>query len=1083
MPQRSAPVTPPRPRATRARGPSLLALLVALGTGPAIAADPAVAPTPSDPLLVQAGVRQGLCVVVGANDAGRLTALTNDGWILVQGIQRDAATSERVRAELVAAGRNGIASVLQVQSTRTLPYNDHIVSLLVVDADALGSETPPETEILRVITPATGVALVRTGGAWAKRSRSLPATMDDWTHLHHDASNNPVSEDEEVGEMKGLQWLACMEGGARSSFGLILSGGRWFHPYGPQRDGVGESGIENLDNRDAFNGMLLWRRVNGAPSQRVRKEASISADGRRLYGNLQRVGPALALDLRTGAQTASYDAGSARPEYGRFPTSPLPPFINQVVGDRLVQGMLENIRVFDTTRDALAWSAMDPVPGQFVQQIAADERVVVAAFSSQRTTPAYGYGHAHIAIDTLVAWELASGRELWRTADYTGYQTANLVLYRDVLVFEHLRRVTGKSEVILVAQLTLDAATGKLRRRNEQVPEYKLASALHGTFGVIADEFEGQWFDGGPARINVFTGVRGIQPATDRYNWCGFTRWTAKGTLPHASCWVDRATNTVSANFTARTVCDMGRFPGYGQVYYTHGACGCIPRLFGFASLHARTTAPAPLPDTARLVKGAGVAGPKPTTWPAPGSWPMHMGDARRSSSTPVDLPARLALVATATPAHGHPASPIGVEWEENQSVLGPVSPPVAAEGVIAVAVTDRHRLDVYDGRTLTLRWSYTVGARIDSPPVLYAGMAIFGARDGWVYAVALADGRLVWRACIAPAERHLVVSSGVESLWPVAGSLMLLDGRLVATAGRQNEIDGGIALAILDPLTGATLVRRMMGAQLASDDRQPRNPAPDNARVFTNDVMTSDGQLAYMNSVAIHPPTGNWVVNFRNWGGTAEFPAGVTGFGPEYGGSHAMTQINGLTSRNIKPSSGPKAGSGWYYGRQAKPYKNIMGHRFVVRPGRLYNMTRREPGASLTLRTYALDAAGNAILPDGSFLPTTGDEQTAKYGEAIQVPFPMTRADTFIGIGERWLLVGEKNGKGVATILGADWKLQQEIALPGIAVPYGAAVADGRVAITLRDGRVVLLADAGGGNRAPNQGGATAQPDRLVLP
>ena len=42
--------------------------------------------------------------------------------------------------------------------------------------------------------------------------------------------------------------------------------------------------------------------------------------------------------------------------------------------------------------------------------------------------------------------------------------------------------------------------------------------------------------------------------------------------------------------------------------------------------------------------------------------------------------------------------------------------------------------------------WSFTTGGRVDSPPTIWKGRALFGSADGHVYCVRASDGKLVWR-------------------------------------------------------------------------------------------------------------------------------------------------------------------------------------------------------------------------------------------------------------------------------------------------------------------------------------------------
>ena len=63
--------------------------------------------------------------------------------------------------------------------------------------------------------------------------------------------------------------------------------------------------------------------------------------------------------------------------------------------------------------------------------------------------------------------------------------------------------------------------------------------------------------------------------------------------------------------------------------------------------------------------------------------------------------------------------------------------------------------------------------------------------------------GEMVWRLRATPDTERIVAYGQVESAWPVAGSVLVMDGRAYFAAGRQPLADGGIFLFAVDPLTG----------------------------------------------------------------------------------------------------------------------------------------------------------------------------------------------------------------------------------------------------------------------------------------
>jgi hypothetical protein len=180
--------------------------------------------------------------------------------------------------------------------------------------------------------------------------------------------------------------------------------------------------------------------------------------------------------------------------------------------------------------------------------------------------------------------------------------------------------------------------------------------------------------------------------------------------------------------------------------------------------------------------------------------------------------------------------------------------------------------LDAEDGAE---NWSFTPGGPVDTPPTLHEGLALFGCGDGHVYCLRASDGALVWRFRAAPQDRRTLDCEQLESVWPVHGSVLVLDGVAYVSAGRSTYLDGGIRLYGLAPQTGRVLYRKHFRSEhgdledlLKRKDELNKKPkelgqnivadwrtfgAPDRADAFhmaggaLNDVLTSDGQSIYM--------------------------------------------------------------------------------------------------------------------------------------------------------------------------------------------------------------------------------------------
>jgi outer membrane protein assembly factor BamB len=71
------------------------------------------------------------------------------------------------------------------------------------------------------------------------------------------------------------------------------------------------------------------------------------------------------------------------------------------------------------------------------------------------------------------------------------------------------------------------------------------------------------------------------------------------------------------------------------------------------------------------------------------------------------------------------------------------------------------------------------------------------------VYCLRAADGQLVWRLRAAPGREQIVTYGQIESPWPVAGSVVVIDDVAYFAAGRQPLADGGILVFAVEPATG----------------------------------------------------------------------------------------------------------------------------------------------------------------------------------------------------------------------------------------------------------------------------------------
>ncbi|MHC4681278.1 MAG: outer membrane protein assembly factor BamB family protein, partial [Planctomycetota bacterium] len=140
--------------------------------------------------------------------------------------------------------------------------------------------------------------------------------------------------------------------------------------------------------------------------------------------------------------------------------------------------------------------------------------------------------------------------------------------------------------------------------------------------------------------------------------------------------------------------------------------------------------------------------------------------------------------------------------------------------------------IDAANGNQL---WKFFVAGPVDSPPTINGQMVIFGCRDGYVWALRLSDGAPIWRFRAAPVDRRTVVRDRLESVWPVHGSVLVVNGTVYFAAGHTSYLDGGIRLYGLNAGTGQVTY----SATLSSDGASKDGALPD--------VLISDGKSITM--------------------------------------------------------------------------------------------------------------------------------------------------------------------------------------------------------------------------------------------
>ena len=756
----------------------------------------------AETILKDTGVRGGVVVHLGCGD-GQLTAtLRADERYLVQGLARDPADVAKARAAIRAKGLYGPVSVDRLVG-RSLPYGNDVVNLLVVEDAGV-----PAKEMLRVLAPG-GVAYAKEGGKWSKTVKPWPDEIDQWTHYLHDATNNAVAADTQVGPPASLRWIAGPLWARSHEFitsltAMISADGRLFYVFDEGLTGVTPESIPDrwtLIARDAFNGKLLWKRPipDWKPAGQWKSRAlrslpftvprSIVAEGDRLFVTLGYSAPVTAIDAAGGETLWTYKGTDATQEL------------------RCLDGVLlvrtpEGVAAFETAIDKKLW------------EVSAKLQAFTLAAQNGRVF--------YQAKDALHCVDLKSGKPRWQAPAKTTFSL--LLACGDRLVLAGGKNIQAVSTETGKALWTANASAGR--------------GELFVAQGKV-------WHWAGGEKIvgrDLATGEVAVQLNTEDV----FTRGH------HLRCYQSKATEnylitpnrgiefvslTGKPNAQAdwvRGPCRYGVMPANGLLYSGPDPCFCYigVKQTGFNALapaRKRTLVP-----TARLEEGPAYGEIRPSTGSGPDGnrddWPTYRHDARRTGA---------AARAVATDA--------AMQWQTK--LKGPLTPPVAAGGRVYVAAKDEHTLyalDVADGKQL---WSFTAGGRIDSPPTILGQTVLFGSADGRVYCLRAADGELAWRFRAAPVEERILAFGQLESPWRVHGSVLVTEGVAYCTAGRSTYLDGGIHVFGLDPATGKVLYEKSLDTWARTRKDAVGKPFIPGYHIegALSDVLVAEGGSIYM--------------------------------------------------------------------------------------------------------------------------------------------------------------------------------------------------------------------------------------------
>ena len=1020
-------------------------------------------------VLREADFQGGLAVCIGCDEVGLLTGLGAMEPVLVQAVDTDARKIAEVRAVLRAREMYGKVSIV-VFDGRNLPYADNLVNLIVADGDC----DVPEEEILRALAP-RGTALIGE----KKLTKPIPPEVDDWTHFLYDASNNAVSKDRAVAPPTGMQWVAAPKFSRSheqlaSVSGVVSAGGRLFsiEDHGPI-ESVAFPPKWFLVARDAYNGITLWKReikeeewewhlhlFRSGPFHLARRLVAV---GDRVYVTLGFGRPIAVLDAATGETIKTLSGTKGADEFvhvgkqllvyvghsGRDDVSgekvkgkkDSKPTGKKATGPKgTSSGKQQKLLALNAETGEIAW-----------------EKTISSIIHS---TLCSGDGRVYYQEGgSVVASSLEDGSELWRSESLYvrkgNFVPPVVVACGDTVLWANgvdPRDIKRYGKGMLAG---LDAKTGETlwrgtsERNCAAPPDVLISDGLLWTGKLLLHTQ-----DGITEGLDLRTGKveRTRKPDKETYN-VG---------MPHHRCYRNKAagdwlilgragvefqnvkTGEIFPHHWVRGTCQYGILPANGLLHVPPHACACYltAKINGFNALHSRLPEE---PDKApTLVRGPafdevqeGASGAV-----AASDWPTYRHDAERSGRASTLVPSDLKRV-----------------WKAD--VGGKLTAMTIAGNLCFVADNESHTVHALDVGKGEKCWSFTASGRIDSPPTIADGLAVFGSRDGHVYALRAEDGALVWRFRAASTDRRVVSYGQVESPWPVHGSVLVQDGVASFSAGRSSFLDGGIRLFRLALKSGHVLAE----TTVYTPDPQTHRLKGMTVKGFDmpgthSEILVSDGENICLQQMCfdadlkpaeakphLFSPTG---LLDDNWWHRAYWL-----YGKDFASGWTYWALNG----NLAPAGRLLAFDETdVYGFGRRQFANCArgrGNSWALQEAYCLFSTPRNAGKSVPMGRM------------GRY-PKTGPRQ---FNWAEDSP---VRAGALVLTGEHLFAAGPPNfgnsspeafssykgekGAKLVAVATQDGAIRSELDLPAVPVLDGMAAAGGRLYLSLNDGTVICL-------------------------
>jgi len=995
----------------------------------------------AEEVVAAAGIlaeQPGICLDLGCGDGKRAAGIASETGMFVFALAKDEKDCEAARETLEKAGLYGTRATVMTGSLDKLPFPKGYGNLVVVGDFTQGVNLE---EVGRVLNPngvaavggakvgkagletalkRAGIADYKLAGDYAVIRGKMPEGSDDWTHYKHGPGNNPVSSETTRPPFR-TQWVTgAVNLGHPFNYSVAVVQGRLIFSdgMGPEYKRLG------LYAMDAFNGTPLWDRKIKPP---VPLAVGMVTVGNTVYV-IDGGDKVLALDAATGRELKTYRLPEDGPASGRL-------LKVSVVDDVLCLLAAGSVK-------AEKLEGIQGPAGDLFCALSVSKGNVLWRHPCEKPVSPYwvALGDAavyfHSAGWGTAALDMSTGKEIWKETESLGFVKSCWYPFQMPAFIYHNGRVCLFHSKTVV----LDAKTGKVEWTGASLRSLFIGDRLctyerYGQEIAVRDVASGAVSE----RLKIGMGFPGCGYGTGDAS-CIFS--SGQGFMIY-----DLETKQQNAYNVFRTNCGGGPVPANGLLFALPHACGCGYPIHGATALAPAGTWQVPDGRSdleKRFRKGPAYSAPLVAESPAD-EWPCYRHDSRHSAVTQGDV--RL---------------PLAVKWQ--QKLSGQLTPPSVGGGMVYVA-SDTGHVWALDGTNGKERWNFLCGAGVPVTPAYWQGRLLVGSQDGWVYCLEAKSGKVAWCFQAAPQERYIQLQGRMISTWPVQSGVVLENGIAYFAAG-MFSYDAGYLYA-MDIASGRLLWVSQIGHlnELRTGANIQGAMALNGGLLFIPGggdkpcvFKKGDGSVAWWHGRI----TGRLTHDYVGYASGVQYGWFFT----KSGGSDVVVEDDRVLfggPRLIGDGGWPfvicEADSGWPYGTQeaVKAGKAVLGPQRDV--GVYYLPSVYASGHSTPIvtrdRIFVYGRAYNREKLEGLHL--VGGKNVAKAEAEAKIWSAEPRNDMSAAALAGSVLIAA-DGSQVAALNSEDGKRLNQVNLPGKILRNGLAVGAGRVYAVTTEGSVLCL-------------------------